>query len=112
DLAVSTDIIVGFPGETDAEADATLEVAAEAAFDAAYTFVYSPRPGTEAAELADHFVPHDVAVQRMARLRAVVERSSLLANRARIGRVEEVLVEGPSRKDPSRLTGRTRQNRL
>src|SRR5690606_41860542 len=53
DLAVSTDIIVGFPGETDAEADATLEVAAEAAFDSAYTFIYSPRPGTEAAELTD-----------------------------------------------------------
>jgi len=112
DLAVSTDIIVGFPGESDAEADATLEVAAEAAFDSAYTFIYSPRPGTEAAELTDRFVPHDVAVERMSRLRSVVERSSLLANRARIGRTEEVLVEGPSRKDPSRLTGRTRQNRL
>jgi len=112
DLAVSTDIIVGFPGETDADADATCEVAAEAAFDSAFTFIYSPRPGTEAAELTDRFVPHDVAVERMSRLRAVIERSSLRANQARIGRVEEVLVEGPSRKDPSRLTGRTRQNRL
>ena len=112
DLAVSTDIIVGFPGETDAEAEATLEVAAEARFDSAFTFVYSPRPGTEAAELTDDFVPREVAVRRMERLRAVVERSSLLANRERIGRTEEVLVEGPSRKDPSRLTGRTRQNRL
>jgi tRNA-2-methylthio-N6-dimethylallyladenosine synthase len=112
DLAVSTDIIVGFPGETDAEAEATLEVAAEARFDSAFTFVYSPRPGTEAAELTDRFVPRDVAAGRMERLRAVVERSSLLANRSRIGRIEEVLVEGPSRRDPSRLTGRTRQNRL
>lgn len=112
DLAVTTDIIVGFPGETDRDADATLEVAAEAAYDAAFTFVYSPRPGTEAAEMHEHFVPREVAAQRMERLRAVVERSSLHANRARIGRVEEVLVEGPSRKDPSRLTGRTRQNRL
>jgi tRNA-2-methylthio-N6-dimethylallyladenosine synthase len=112
DLAVSTDIIVGFPGETQREADDTLAVAAEAAFDAAFTFVYSPRPGTEAAEMSDRFVPREVAARRMERLRAVVERSSLNGNRARIGRIEEVLVEGPSRRDPSRLTGRTRQNRL
>ncbi len=111
-LAVTTDIIVGFPGETDRDAEATLEVAAEAGFDGAFTFVYSPRPGTEAAELTDRFVPREVAVARMERLRAVVERSSRLANLARIGAVEEVLVEGPSRRDPSRLSGRTRQNRL
>lgn len=112
DLAVTTDIIVGFPGETDADAEATLEVAAEARFDGAFTFVYSPRPGTEAAELADRFVPREVSAARMERLRAVVERSSRLGNLARVGRNEEVLVEGPSRKDPARLTGRTRQNRL
>ncbi len=112
DLAVSTDIIVGFPGETEAEFDHTLAVAAEARFDSAFTFIYSPRPGTEAAALTDAAVPHDVAVDRMERLRSVIERSSLLGNRARIGRREEVLVEGPSRRDPSRLTGRTRQNRL
>ncbi len=112
DLAVTTDIIVGFPGETDADADATLEVAAEARFDGAFTFVYSPRPGTEAAELVERFVPREVSAARMERLRAVVERSSRLGNLARVGRVEEVLVVGPSRKDPSRLTGRTRQNRL
>jgi tRNA-2-methylthio-N6-dimethylallyladenosine synthase len=112
DLAVTTDIIVGFPGETDADAEATLEVAAEARFDGAFTFVYSPRPGTEAAELVDRFVPREVSAARMERLRAVVERSSRLGNLARIGRTEEVLVEGPSRKDPARLTGRTRQNRL
>ncbi len=112
DLAVSTDIIVGFPGETDADFEATLEVAAEAAYDSAYTFVYSPRPGTEAAEMVDRFVDHAVAVERMERLRAVIERSSLLRNEARVGRTEEVLVEGPSKKDPSVLTGRTRQNKL
>ena len=112
DLAVTTDIIVGFPGETDADAEATLEVAAEARFDGAFTFVYSPRPGTEAAELVDRFVPREVAAARMERLRAVVERSSRLGNLSRVGRTEEVLVEGPSRKDPTRLTGRTRQNRL
>jgi tRNA-2-methylthio-N6-dimethylallyladenosine synthase len=112
DLAVTTDIIVGFPGETDEDFEATLAVAAEAAFDSAFTFVYSPRPGTEAAELTDHFVDHAVAVQRMERLRHVVERSSRLRNEARIGREEEVLVEGPSKRDPNAVTGRTRQNKL
>lgn len=112
DLAVSTDIIIGFPGETDADFAATLEVAAEAQFDSAYTFVYSPRPGTEAAEFKDRFVPQAVTAERMERLRSVVERSSRIANEARVGRVEEVLVEGPSRRDPEMLSGRTRQNRL
>ena len=112
ELAVTTDIIVGFPGETEADAEATLEVAAEARFDGAFTFVYSPRPGTEAAEMTGDFVPREVAAARMERLRAVVERSSRLANLARVGRREEVLVIGPSRRDPSRLSGRTRQNRL
>ena len=87
-------------------------MAAEAAFDAAFTFVYSPRPGTEAAEMSDRFVDHAVAVERMERLRIVVERTSCLCNEARIGRVEEVLVEGPSKRDPTILTGRTRQNKL
>ena len=112
DLAVTTDIIVGFPGETDADAEATLEVAAEARYDGAFTFVYSPRPGTEAGEMVDRFVDHQVAVERMARLRQVVERSSLLGNQSRIGRTEEVLVFGPSKRDPARVSGRTRQNRL
>ena len=76
DLAVTTDIIVGFPGETEDDFAATLEVAAEAEYDFAFTFVYSPRPGTEAAEATDRFVDHAVAVERMERLRVVVERSS------------------------------------
>jgi tRNA-2-methylthio-N6-dimethylallyladenosine synthase len=112
DLAVTTDIIVGFPGETAADFEQTLEVAAEARFDNAYTFVFSPRPGTEAAESDAPPVAHEVAVERMARLRSVVERSSRLANEARVGLLEEVLVEGPSRRNPDRLTGRTRHNRL
>jgi tRNA-2-methylthio-N6-dimethylallyladenosine synthase len=112
DLAVTTDIIVGFPGETESDFEDTLAVAAEAGFDSAFTFVYSPRPGTEAAELTDHFVDHAVAVERMERLRHVVERSSRLRNEARIGREEEVLVEGPSKRDPEVLSGRTRQNKL
>ena len=112
DLAVTTDVIIGFPGETDKDFDDTLAVCAEVQFDSAYTFVYSPRPGTEAATLTAEMVDHDVAVGRMNQLRAVVERSSLRANEARVGRTEEVLVEGPSKRDPTFLTGRTRHNRL
>ena len=112
DLAVTTDIIIGFPGETEADFEATLAVAAEAGYDSAYTFVYSPRPGTEAAELTDRFVERSVTVERMNRLRDVVERSSVQRNAARVGRVEEVIVEGPSKKNPGVLTGRTRQNKL
>jgi len=112
DLAVTTDIIVGFPGETDDDFERTLEVAAEAAYDSAYTFIYSPRPGTEAAERAADFVPADVVAERFAQLHIAVERSALARHDGRIGRTEEVLVEGPSRKDPDTLTGRTRQNKL
>ena len=112
DLAVSTDIIVGFPGETEHDFEQTLEVAAEARYDSAFTFIFSPRPGTAAAEMGDRFVPHEVSVARYERLRRVIERSSRLANEARIGRIEEVVLEGPSKKDPSVATGRTRRNTL
>ncbi len=112
DLAVSTDIIVGFPGETDHDFERTLEVAAAAEFDDAYTFVFSPRPGTEAADMEREFVDPAVAGERFQRLRVVVERSSLQRNEARVGRFEEVLVQGPSKKDPAVTTGRTRQNKL
>lgn len=111
-LSVTTDIIVGFPGETDDDFERTLEIAAAARFDAAFTFVFSPRPGTEAAEMTDRFVDHQVAVERYERLRVVIERSSRAANEARIGHIEEVTIEGPSKKDPSVLTGRTRRNTL
>ncbi len=112
DLAVSTDIIVGFPGETEADFAKTLEVAAEARFDSAFTFIFSPRPGTAAARMQRDLVAHDVSVERYERLRRVVERSSRMANEARVGRVEDVLVEGPSKKDPSVITARTRRNTL
>ena len=112
DLAVTTDIIVGFPGETDDDFERTLEVTAEAEYDSAYTFIFSPRPGTEAADLTDRFVDPGVVSGRFDRLRAVVERSALRRHEARVGRVEEVMVEGPSRKDPGVLTGRTAQNKL
>ena len=112
DLAVSTDIIVGFPGETETDFEQTLEVAAEARYDSAFTFIFSPRPGTRAAELTDRFVDRDITADRYRRLRQVVERSSLQANQARIGLIEEAVVEGPSKKDPGVLTGRTRRNTL
>jgi tRNA-2-methylthio-N6-dimethylallyladenosine synthase len=112
DLAVSTDIIVGFPGETDDDFERTLEVAAAAEYDYAYTFLFSPREGTEAATMTEQFIAPAVAAERFERLRVVVERSAIAKHRARIGRVEEVLVEGPSRKDPTVVSGRTRQNKL
>ena len=112
DLAVTTDIIVGFPGETEDDFERTLEVAADAEYDSAYTFLFSPRPGTEAVAMSDRFVPPDVAAERFQRLRVVVERSALRKHEARVGSVEEAVVEGPSKRDPDVLTGRTRHNKL
>ncbi len=112
DLAVTTDIIVGFPGETDDDFEATLAVAREAGYDSAYTFVFSPRPGTEAAALTADFVDADTCRERMDRLVAVVEASAHRAHAMRVGRVERVLVDGPSKKDPEVWSGRTAQNKL
>jgi tRNA-2-methylthio-N6-dimethylallyladenosine synthase len=112
DLAVTTDLIVGFPGETEADFAATLDVVDAAAFDAAYTFIFSPRPGTPAAEMVDDFLPAEVTRERMDRLTEVVERHALERHQARVGRIEEVLVEGASKKDRGRVTGRTRQGKL
>ncbi len=112
DLAVSTDIIVGFPGETEHDFERTLEVAAAAVYDYAYTFVFSPRPGTEAAGMTADFVDPAVASERFQRLRIVIEHAALQRHEARVGLIEEVLVEGPSKKDPTVLSGRTRQNKL
>ncbi len=112
DLAVTTDIIVGFPGETDDDFERTLEVVEAASYDAAYTFVFSPRPGTAAAEMSDDFVPAEVVKERFARLEVLVNRHAEQHHAARVGLVEEILVEGPSKKDPSVVSGRTRQNKL
>jgi tRNA-2-methylthio-N6-dimethylallyladenosine synthase len=112
DLAVTTDLIVGFPGETDDDFARTLEVVDEAAYDAAYTFVFSPRPGTPAADMVDDFVAPEVAQERMARLGAVVERHALAKHEARVGRTESLLLEGPSKSDDTMWSGRTRQNKL
>ena len=109
DLALTTDIIVGFPGETDSDFAETLEVVEEVGYDGAFTFVFSPRSGTEAATMAAQ-VPDEVKHQRIERMIEVVQKLAARRNLERVGRVEEVLVEGPSRTDPTTLRGRTRRN--
>jgi tRNA-2-methylthio-N6-dimethylallyladenosine synthase len=109
DLALGTDVIVGFPGETEADFAATLELVEEVRFDSAFTFIYSPRAGTEAAGLPEQ-VPDEVKHERLERLVDVVQRIAAERNAERVGRVEEVLVEGASRTDPALLRGRTRRN--
>ncbi len=110
DCALTTDIIVGFPGETEEDFAETLEVAEEVAYDGAFTFVFSPRRGTEAARLGDP-VPHPVKVERMERLLEVVQRRARERAQRFVGRTLDVLVEGSSRTDPSRLRGRSRHNK-
>jgi tRNA-2-methylthio-N6-dimethylallyladenosine synthase len=112
DCAITTDIIVGFPGETEADFLQTLEVAEEVGFDGAFTFIYSPRRDTEAAEFTDEFIPHEVAVDRMERLVEVVQRRAGERAQRFVGRTLEVLVEGTSRTDASRLRGRTSHNKV
>jgi tRNA-2-methylthio-N6-dimethylallyladenosine synthase len=109
DLALTTDIIVGFPGETDDDFRETLEVVEEVGYDGAFTFVYSPRAGTEAAAMAEQ-VPDEVKRERIEQLVEVVQRVAAERNAGRVGMVEEVLVEGPSRTEPELLRGRTRRN--
>jgi tRNA-2-methylthio-N6-dimethylallyladenosine synthase len=111
DCALTTDIIVGFPGETEADFDQTLAVAEDVGYDAAFTFVFSPRRGTEAATLPDQ-IPHEVKVERIGRLVEVVQRRARERAQRFVGRTLEVLVEGTSRTDPSKLRGRSRHNKV
>jgi tRNA-2-methylthio-N6-dimethylallyladenosine synthase len=110
DCAITTDVIVGFPGETEADFAQTLEVVDEVGYDSAFTFVFSPRRETEAATM-DEAVPHPVKQERMERLVALVQRRASERSQRFVGRELEVLVEGPSRTDPTRLRGRTRHNK-
>jgi tRNA-2-methylthio-N6-dimethylallyladenosine synthase len=112
DVALTTDIIVGFPGETEEDFEHTLDVCEQVGYDGAFTFIYSPRRGTEAAEFSDRFIPHEVAVERMERLVEVVQRKARERAQRFVGRTMEVLVEGTSRTDASRLRGRTRHNKV
>jgi len=109
DLALTTDLIVGFPGETEEDFEETVSAVEEVGFDGAFTFVYSPRAGTEAAARDDQ-IADDVKRDRIERLVEIVQRVAAERNAARVGTVEEVLVEGPSRTDPSLRRGRTRRN--
>jgi tRNA-2-methylthio-N6-dimethylallyladenosine synthase len=112
DAALSTDIIVGFPGETEEDFAQTLEVVEQVKYDGAFTFVFSPRRGTEAGEITEGIVPHPVKVERMGRLVEAVKRNAHARAQRFVGRTLGVLVEGPSRTDPERLRGRTRHNKV
>jgi tRNA-2-methylthio-N6-dimethylallyladenosine synthase len=109
DLALTTDLIVGFPGETESEFLETVSAVEEVGYDGAFTFVYSPRQGTEAATMPDQ-VPEEVKRERIERLIDIVQSEAAARNRNRVGGVEEVLAEGPSRTDAAILRGRTRRN--
>jgi tRNA-2-methylthio-N6-dimethylallyladenosine synthase len=112
DVALTTDIIVGFPGESEEDFRQTLEVVDEVGYDAAFTFIFSPRRGTEAAGIGEGVVPHPVKVARMQRLVELVQERARARAQRFVGRTVEVLVEGPSRTDPGRLRGRTRHNKV
>ncbi len=112
DVALTTDIIIGFPGETEEDFAQTLDVVERVGYDGAFTFLFSPRRGTEAATLTEGLVPHPVKVERMERLVEAVQRHARARAQRFVGRTLEVLVEGPSRTDPTRLRGRTRHNKV
>ena len=110
-LSLTSDFIVGFPGETEADFAATLKLAADVRFDGAYCFVYSPRPGTPAAELPDP-VSHEEKRQRLQRLQAQLDAQAHAVSEAMVGTTQNVLIEGPSRKNGAELAGRTANNRI
>jgi tRNA-2-methylthio-N6-dimethylallyladenosine synthase len=110
-LSLASDFIVGFPGETEADFQATLKLAADVGFDASFSFVYSPRPGTPAAELADP-VPQEEKLERLQRLQAQLESQARAISEAMVGTTQRVLVEGASKKDGAELAGRTGNNRV
>jgi tRNA-2-methylthio-N6-dimethylallyladenosine synthase len=110
-ISLSTDFIVGFPGETDEDFDKLMKLATELEFDASFSFIYSARPGTPAAALEDT-TPHEVKLKRLQTLQAYLESNVLRYSEALVGTTQKILVEGPSRKDPSELMGRTECNRI
>jgi tRNA-2-methylthio-N6-dimethylallyladenosine synthase len=112
DVALTTDIIVGFPGESDADFEQTLEVVDAVGYDGAFTFLFSPRRGTEAGSMTTGLVPHEVKRERMERLVELVQRRARERAQRFVGRSVEVLVEGASRTDPDRLRGRSRHNKV
>ena len=111
DIAISSDFIVGFPGETDADFEALMKLIDEIGYDNSFSFIFSPRPGTPAANLADD-TPHEVKLKRLMRLQAVINDNTKRYSEAMVGSVQRILVEGPSKKDPNELQGRTENNRV
>ena len=111
DLSLSSDFIIGFPGETDEDFKATMALVETVGFDHSYSFIYSARPGTPAAELRDE-VPHAVKQQRLLALQALIAKQALAISESMVGSSQRVLVEGPSRRDPQVLAGRTENNRV
>jgi tRNA-2-methylthio-N6-dimethylallyladenosine synthase len=111
DISISSDFIIGFPGETDADFAATLKLAEDIGFDASFSFIYSPRPGTPATELPDA-TPHEVKLARLQRLQVLLESQALAISAAMVGTVERILVEGVSKKNSRELCGRTNNNRV
>jgi tRNA-2-methylthio-N6-dimethylallyladenosine synthase len=111
DMAMSSDFIVGFPGETDDDFNRMMKLVDDIGFDNSFSFIFSPRPGTPAANLHDE-TPHDVKLKRLQHLQAVLDASILRISAERVGTVQRILVEGPSRKDASELMGRTECNRV
>jgi tRNA-2-methylthio-N6-dimethylallyladenosine synthase len=111
DLCISTDLIIGFPGETDDDFEATVKLVEDIGFDASFSFIYSPRPGTPAANLSDD-TPAEVKLKRLQTIQAMIEAHSRRISEAMVGSVQRVLVEGYARKDPSELQGRTENNRV
>ncbi len=110
-LSLSSDFIVGFPGETDDDFERTMQLIDDVGFDASFSFVFSPRPGTPAANLRDD-TPADVKLERLQRLQAAIEANARRIGASRVGSVQRILVEGPSRKNPAELMGRTECNRI
>lgn len=111
DISLSSDFIIGFPGETDADFEATMNLIADVGFDLSFSFIYSPRPGTPASSLPDD-VPAEVKKQRLAILQNRINQQAQEISRRMVGGVERILVTGPSRKDPGQLAGRTANNRV
>lgn len=111
DLSLSSDFIIGFPGETEADFEATMKLIDDLGFDTSFSFVYSSRPGTPAADLADD-TPQDVKLARLSRLQKRIEEHAATISAGMVGSVQRILVEGPSKKDPNELAGRTDNNRV
>ncbi|MCP5266572.1 MAG: tRNA (N6-isopentenyl adenosine(37)-C2)-methylthiotransferase MiaB [Burkholderiaceae bacterium] len=111
DISLSSDFIVGFPGETDEDFEQTMKLIRDVGFDTSFSFVYSARPGTPAASLVDD-TPAAVKSERLRRLQSAIEEHAAGISQAMVGTVQRVLVEGPSRKDPNEMSGRTENNRV